>query len=217
MPESTTLILQYGREGRLRPPRILTILLLCVAGLTVAAFVMKGIAGLIMAHVWSQYAAGAPFSATEEEIGGFLWGITGIALLAESHSRFVLVRSYRHALGSTIWDLPRGFIDPGENAAEAALRELTEETGLRCAPANLVPLGVYAPEPGTMAVRAALFAAIHCEGTVHQTDDELGLESIHLVERDKMAELVASGEIEDAGTLIAYYRYCGWQAGPRKS
>ena len=120
--------------------------------------------------------------------------VTGIALLAESGGRFVLVRSYRHALGSTIWDIPRGFIDPGENATDAAMRELTEETGLRCAPANLIPLGVYAPEPGTMAVRAA------------QARDELGLESIHLIERDKMADLVATGEIEDAGTLIAYYR-----------
>ena len=143
--------------------------------------------------------------------------ITGIALLAESDGRFVLVRSYRHAFGSTIWDLPRGFIDPGENAADAALRELTEETGLRCTPGNLISLGVYAPEPGTMAVRAALFAAVHCEGTALQARDELGLESIHLIERDKMAELIASGEIEDAGLLIAYYRYCAWQAKPRKS
>jgi D-glycero-alpha-D-manno-heptose-7-phosphate kinase len=149
--------------------------------------------------------------------GGFMVFLVEPELLAESDGRFVLVRSYRHALGSTIWDLPRGFIDPGENAADAALRELTEETGLRCAPANLVPLGIYAPEPGTMAVRAALFAATHCEGSAHQARDELGLESIHLIGRDKMAELVASGEIEDAGLLIAYYRYCAWQGGPHKS
>jgi ADP-ribose pyrophosphatase len=143
--------------------------------------------------------------------------LTGIALLAEMNDQFVLVRSYRHALGITIWDMPRGFIDPGENAAEAALRELTEETGLRCAPANLIPLGVYTPEPGTMAVRAALFAATRCEGSARQAGDELGLESVHLIARAKMAELIASGEIEDAGTLIAYYRYCAWQAEHAKS
>jgi ADP-ribose pyrophosphatase len=144
-------------------------------------------------------------------------GITGVALLAEIDRRIVLVRSYRHALGGTIWDMPRGFIDMGETAAEAALRELTEETGLRCAPENLISLGTYAPEPGTMAVRAALFAAIRCEGTPLQARDELGLESLHLIESDKMADLVASGAIEDAGTLIAYYRYCAWKAGPHRS
>jgi 8-oxo-dGTP pyrophosphatase MutT (NUDIX family) len=142
--------------------------------------------------------------------------VTGIALLAEMNDQFVLVRSYRHALGTTIWDMPRGFIDPGETAADAALRELTEETGLRCTPDNLISLGIYAPEPGTMAVRAALFAATHCEGSSRHADDELGLESTHLITRAKMAELIAGGEIEDAGTLIAYYRYCAWQAGQYK-
>ena len=61
-----------------------------------------------------------------------------------------------------------------------------------------------------------LFAATHCEGTPRQAGDELGLESTHLVTRAKMAELIAGGEIEDAGTLIAYYRYCAWQAGQYK-
>ena len=138
--------------------------------------------------------------------------IAGIALLAEFEGRFVLLRSYRHALGSTIWDLPRGFIDAGESPVDAALRELTEETGLRCAPENLIPLGNYAPDPGTMAARASLFAATRCEGPIRQASDELGLESLHLLTRDKLGELIAGGEIEDAGTLIAYYRYCALQA-----
>ena len=138
-------------------------------------------------------------------------GVTGIALLAETEGHFVLLRFYRHALRKVIWDLPRGFIDSGETALDAALRELEEETGLRCSPENLISLGVYAPEPGSMAVRAALFAATRCEGTVRQAQDELGLESLHLVEPAKMAEMVSAGEIEDAGTLIAYYRYCALQ------
>lgn len=134
--------------------------------------------------------------------------VTGIALLAETAGRFVLLRSYRHALGETIWDLPRGFIDAGETPADAAQRELTEETGLRCARENLIPLGAYAPDPGTMAARAALYAAVNCEGTIRQASDELGLDELHLIEPEKMAALVKGGEIEDAGTLIAYYRYC---------
>ena len=30
------------------------------------------------------------------------------------------------------WSLPKGKLDPGESFAEAALREVEEETGLRC-------------------------------------------------------------------------------------
>jgi 8-oxo-dGTP pyrophosphatase MutT (NUDIX family) len=133
--------------------------------------------------------------------------MAGVAILAQSEGRIVLLHSYRHALGSKVWDLPRGFIDAGETPAQAALRELTEETGLRCAPDELIPLGHYAPDPGTMAARAALFAAPRCEGVVRQASDELGLEALHLIEPKRLAAMVASGEIEDAATLLAFYRF----------
>ena len=42
----------------------------------------------------------------------------------------VLVREFRLELGKTIYGFPAGLIDPGESAAECAVRELKEETGL---------------------------------------------------------------------------------------
>jgi len=133
--------------------------------------------------------------------------MAGVAILAQTEGRIVLLRSYRHALGTTIWDLPRGFVDAGETPSQAALRELSEETGLRCAPDQLISLGHYAPDSGTMAVRAALFAAPHCEGIARKASDELGLEQLHLIEPQRLATMVAGGEIEDAATLLAFYRF----------
>jgi ADP-ribose pyrophosphatase YjhB (NUDIX family) len=47
-------------------------------------------------------------------------------VLAHHNSGIVLVRNaYR-----SVWELPGGFIDPGECAADCALRELREESGL---------------------------------------------------------------------------------------
>jgi ADP-ribose pyrophosphatase len=133
--------------------------------------------------------------------------MTGVAVLPIINDQIVLLRSYRHALGTELWELPRGFIDAGETAAQAALRELTEETALTCAPENLVPLGYYAPEPATMSARGALFVATQCTGIPHMPNDELGMSSLSVFDPNAVAKLVTSGEIEDAGTLIAYYRY----------
>ncbi len=132
----------------------------------------------------------------------------GICVLPMIDGQFVLLRCYRHSLGSVGWEAPRGFIDPGETPSAAALRELTEETGLSCPPDALVPLGSYAPEPSTMAARGALFAATRCHGSLRAPTDEIGLGSLHLFDTMNMAKLASEGGIEDAGTLIAYFRLC---------
>ena len=47
-----------------------------------------------------------------------------------SDEHVVLVKEFRLDLGKTIFGFPAGLIDPGETAAECAVRELKEETGL---------------------------------------------------------------------------------------
>lgn len=141
--------------------------------------------------------------------------VTGIAVLPVFEDRFVLIRSYRHALRSELWEVPRGFVDAGESAPEAALRELTEETGLSCEPANLDPLGFYAPEASTMAARGALFAATECRGVLRVPNDEMGLIDIRSFSGEELTNHAATGEIEDAGTLIAYYRFLSLLRKPR--
>lgn len=133
--------------------------------------------------------------------------ITGICVLPIMNDRFVLIRSDRHALGTAVWETPRGFVDAGETPSDAARRELTEETGLMCAENDLIPLGHYAPEPSTLAARGALFLARDCFGTLRAAEDEIGLAGLQLLKANEMAHYIASGAIEDAGTLICYYKY----------
>lgn len=48
-----------------------------------------------------------------------------------------------HATRSPRWDIPKGVAEPGENFAEAAARELIEETGLTVPAGELVELGIH--------------------------------------------------------------------------
>jgi 8-oxo-dGTP pyrophosphatase MutT (NUDIX family) len=48
-----------------------------------------------------------------------------------------------HATRSPRWDIPKGEAEPGEGFAEAAARELQEETGLIVPAAELAALGVH--------------------------------------------------------------------------
>lgn len=133
--------------------------------------------------------------------------VIGVAVLAIVEDKFLLMRSHRHPFGTELWEVPHGFVDVGEDPGAAAIRELAEETGLHCESTDLVSLGRYAPEAGTMAARGALFAARRCTGSLRQATDEIGLGTPQLFSRAHTAEMVASGEIEDAATLLLFYRY----------
>jgi len=43
--------------------------------------------------------------------------------------RIVLVKQYRHALGTTTLELPGGILEKGESPKASAIREMQEETG----------------------------------------------------------------------------------------
>jgi len=51
-----------------------------------------------------------------------------------------VVRQMRPNQGGEVWNLPRGFLDPGEDRALSAARELTEEVGLPVQAADVFPL-----------------------------------------------------------------------------
>ena len=61
--------------------------------------------------------------------GVILYGVYG-----EEKDKLVLVRQYRYPLGDYIYEFPAGLLEPGEDVAEAGIREMFEETGLQFTP-----------------------------------------------------------------------------------
>ncbi len=52
-------------------------------------------------------------------------------LVIDEHGRALLIRA-RDLRRRPVWTLPKGTLNAGESSAEAALREVREETGYRC-------------------------------------------------------------------------------------
>lgn len=141
--------------------------------------------------------------------------VGGVAVLPVYNGKFGLVRVYRHPMGSIAWELPRGFVDAQESAPDAALRELKEEMGLATTKDSLVPLGMVAPEPGLLAARVQLFAALKCVAVGTSSAQELGHKDIHFFAPHEVADLISREEIQDPFTLVAYLRYS--QLTPRSN
>ncbi|MBI5753339.1 MAG: NUDIX hydrolase [Hydrogenophilales bacterium] len=133
--------------------------------------------------------------------------VTGVSVFPIWEGKVGLVQVYRHPLRAYCWELPRGFIDEGEMPEVSALRELEEETGLTCRPEDLQSLGLYAPEAGTLAARVHLFLARHCTRKSEFSAEEFGHHALQFFTLGEIDTLIESGEIQEPGALIAYYRY----------
>ena len=74
-----------------------------------------------------------------EAAGGVVWKVTPKGSL-----RVLLVHRPRY----DDWYLPKGKLDPGETHLQAALREVEEETGLRCRTGEELPEVHYTDRKG---------------------------------------------------------------------
>jgi 8-oxo-dGTP pyrophosphatase MutT (NUDIX family) len=117
----------------------------------------------------------------------------------------VLVRQYRVAAQSDCWELPKGLIDPGETAVQAARRELQEETGIVAT--DLCEIGKYRCLPGFLSQVTTVFLA-RCEDACFRDlrcptdqDEIFALKTISL---DDLEQQIRTGDIVDAFTIAAF-------------
>jgi len=120
--------------------------------------------------------------------------------------RVVLIRQYRPIVNAEIWELPAGTIEPGESPEACARRELVEEAGYEAG--RLESLGEALADPGLTDEKIYLFVARDLRVVTRELDaDELiEVAPVTLAAAYRMAD---AGEILDAGTLVALYRFRG--------
>ncbi|WBB76002.1 NUDIX domain-containing protein [Micromonospora sp. WMMD1128] len=97
-------------------------------------------------------------------------------LVVDDHARLLLVR---HAGSSDGWAVPGGAVDVGESPAQAAIREIREETGIQIGTPRLLDvLGgadyeVTYPNGDRVAYVTAVYRAGHTDGTPTPDHDEI--------------------------------------------
>jgi len=112
--------------------------------------------------------------------------------------RLLLVRQFRHAAGTELWELPAGRAEKGENLLAAGKRELLEETGVTARRWKRA-LFFYV-SPGFLDETMTLFLARGLrQGQANPEEDEvIETRFFSLSEAVRMA---ISGRIKDAKTL----------------
>ena len=123
-----------------------------------------------------------------------------VAVTAEG--RLVLVEQYRHGTNRVTIEIPGGAVDAGESPAEAAVRELEEETGFRAGRLHL--LGEVHPNPAFLSNSCWTYLAVDCRRDGVMRPDPSEEISIRLVELETFTRLIDDGAIEHALVIAAH-------------
>jgi ADP-ribose pyrophosphatase len=141
-----------------------------------------------------------------------------IVALTEARE-IILVKQWRHGTRSVELEIPAGIVEPGEDPARTAARELEEETGF--APARCTVLGGVHPN---CAIQSNRCVSVLAEGCVRKgptrfdAGEQIELELLPLTD---LPRLVRDGTLRNGMMLVALLFWLdaegtiAWPAGPK--
>jgi ADP-ribose pyrophosphatase len=138
----------------------------------------------------------------EREIVVHPGAVTILPILPDG--RICLIRNFRVAVDQTLIELPAGTLEPNEDPAKTAHRELIEETGYRAG--RLERLCEFYMSPGILSERMIVYTAFDLLPGEAELEPGEQIEPL-LVSWDEALRLVSSGEIRDAKTIVALLFY----------
>jgi ADP-ribose pyrophosphatase len=130
-----------------------------------------------------------------------------VIVALDKEGNVLLVSQFRQPTGKELLEIPAGGINNGEDPAQAACRELQEETGYF--PQKLSKLGGFYSAPGYCTEYLHLYLATDLVFDPLQAEDTEDIELTRVALAD-IPELITSGDICDAKSiagLLSVYLY----------
>ena len=122
------------------------------------------------------------------------------ALPILNDGRVILIRQFRPAVGGTVWEIPAGRLEPGEDPADCITRELAEEIGYH--PGRLTRLTTMLPAVGFCDERLFLFLARGLTPVPMAQEEDEFIEVVPMAFEEAL-RLVDAGYIGDGKTQLA--------------
>jgi ADP-ribose pyrophosphatase len=125
----------------------------------------------------------------------------------------VLIRNWRISIEQWLYELPAGTLEPGEEPAACAARELEEETGF--AAATITALGRFYTSPGMSNELMWAYAATGLRPVGQRLEPDEWV-TVHPVRTAGAFGMIDSGELTDGKSILALLlaRQRGLLAGP---
>lgn len=116
----------------------------------------------------------------------------------------VMIRNYRYAIERELIELPAGTLEPGEDPAACAARELEEETGYQAG--RIEPLGEFYTTPGITDELMRCFVAHDLRKTSQRLDTGERIRP-EVVPFEQAIDWIRRGTIVDGKTIAVLLRY----------
>ncbi|MEU5694204.1 NUDIX hydrolase [Actinosynnema sp. NPDC020468] len=120
-------------------------------------------------------------------------------VLDDARDHVLMIYRHRWIMDRWTWELPGGYLDPGEDPAACAQREAIEETGWK--PRNVTQLTTFQPLTGTADFENLIYLAEGAEDT-GQPADVNEAERVAWIPLDRIKDMLANGEIIGAAAQI---------------